>query len=75
MPVIQRQQMEETTTYRDIINSLSNEDLADIIVNGDIIHMACLDYSCTPDDEDTCEGCVLRLLERQVDDDNPLIVR
>lgn len=66
-------------TYRDIINGLSNKDLANILVNGDILNMACIDYDChcngEDEDEMTCEGCILKLLEREVDEDNPLVVR
>ena len=58
------------TTNRDIINTLSNEDLAEIIAHGDILNMACIDYRCEKEDNDEfdCVECIKKFLESPVDE-------
>ena len=60
------------TTYRDFLNNMSNEELAETINNDTILHMACngsvdkLNLKC-PYKEMNCVKCIKRLLDSDMD--------
>ena len=64
-------------TYRDFLNKLSDEDLADAIVNGTILDMACVhsnyfDSKCQDAyPTEKCIKCVKQLLQSNFDVPNP----
>ena len=60
------------TTYRDFLNNMSNEELAETINNDTILHMACngsvdkQKLKC-PYKEKNCVKCIKRLLDSDMD--------
>lgn len=60
--------------YRDFVNSMSNEDFADMILDDSILNMACVENlqgtenEC-PHNHDKCKQCVMDLLDSEMEVD------
>lgn len=55
-------------TNREFINSLTDEELADCIVNDDFLNIACLENRAYIYDLKDCVRCVLNWLQKDVED-------
>ena len=61
-------------TYRELINTYTNEELAQILANDDLFNMACVENfnfdvsSCKYQNKD-CYKCILALLDSEVEED------
>ena len=60
-------------TYRDFLNTMSNEELSEAIVNDHLLHMACNgsvenNKMYCPYSEPNCAKCIEQLLDSDMDD-------
>lgn len=59
--------------YREFINSMSNEDFAEAIVEDAILHMACAntlqgpDNAICPHGYEKCRECITKLLDEEME--------